>query len=223
MSWQDRSRLTRTGCFPPTRRSARSRAGSTRRCRGCRSSARTATPIRDGSPTTRPSATPTELLLAPDHYLFRMLYSQGVPLEALGVAAARGRARADPREAWRLFAGTSTCSAARRRRCGSTMCSPRCSGSTTRSMQRPPTTITTRIDAALATDGVPSARAVRALQHRGARDHREPDRRPRSPPAIRASGWTGPRDHRLPARSGGRSRARGVCRQRCARFAELTG
>jgi hypothetical protein len=41
----------------------------------------------------------------PDHYLFRMLYSQGVPLERLGVprrdAADR---RADPREAWRLFA-----------------------------------------------------------------------------------------------------------------------
>src|SRR3954471_19347585 len=28
---------------------------------------------------------PTELLLAPDHYLYRMLYSQGVPLDALGV------------------------------------------------------------------------------------------------------------------------------------------
>ena len=42
----------------------------------------------------------TDLLLVPDHYLFRMLYSQGVPLEALGV----GNLDADPREAWRLFA-----------------------------------------------------------------------------------------------------------------------
>jgi glucuronate isomerase len=42
----------------------------------------------------------TELLLTPDHYLFRMLYSQGVPLEALGV----GGSDADPREAWRLLA-----------------------------------------------------------------------------------------------------------------------
>ncbi len=41
------------------------------------------------------------LLLAPDHYVFRMLYSQGVALEALGV----GNPSADPREAWRLFAG----------------------------------------------------------------------------------------------------------------------
>ena len=46
----------------------------------------------------------TELLLAPDHYLYRMLYSQGVPLERLGVASRQGPASADPREAWRLFA-----------------------------------------------------------------------------------------------------------------------
>ncbi len=42
----------------------------------------------------------TELLLHPDHYLFRMLYSQGVPLEALGI----GTSGADPREAWRILA-----------------------------------------------------------------------------------------------------------------------
>jgi glucuronate isomerase len=42
----------------------------------------------------------TELLLHPDHYVLRMLYSQGVPLEALGIR----NADADPRESWRLFA-----------------------------------------------------------------------------------------------------------------------
>ncbi len=42
----------------------------------------------------------TELLLHPDHYVFRMLYSQGVSLEALGI----GNPDADPRESWRLFA-----------------------------------------------------------------------------------------------------------------------
>jgi glucuronate isomerase len=47
---------------------------------------------------------PAELLLAPDHYLYRMLYSQGVPLEALGVPSRAGPSPADPREAWRLFA-----------------------------------------------------------------------------------------------------------------------
>ena len=46
----------------------------------------------------------TGLLLAPDHYLFRMLYSQGVSLEALGVASRSGPAKVEPREAWRLFA-----------------------------------------------------------------------------------------------------------------------
>lgn len=47
----------------------------------------------------------TELLLAPDHYLYRMLYSQGIGLEALGVPSKAGPSAADPREAWRLFAG----------------------------------------------------------------------------------------------------------------------
>ncbi len=47
---------------------------------------------------------PTELLLAPDHYLFRMLYSQGVPLEDLGVASRSGPGSVDPQTAWRTFA-----------------------------------------------------------------------------------------------------------------------
>jgi glucuronate isomerase len=54
--------------------------------------------------TNDPWTNATELLLAPDHYLFRMLYSQGVPLEALGVPDRSGESSADPREAWRLFA-----------------------------------------------------------------------------------------------------------------------
>lgn len=41
-----------------------------------------------------------ELLLHPDHYVFRMLYSQGVPLADLGI----GNPAADPRTSWRLFA-----------------------------------------------------------------------------------------------------------------------
>ncbi|MEZ5743607.1 MAG: glucuronate isomerase [Sphingomonadaceae bacterium] len=50
--------------------------------------------------TDAPFGNATELLLHPDHYLFRMLYSQGVSLEALGI----GNPDADPRESWRLFA-----------------------------------------------------------------------------------------------------------------------
>ena len=51
-----------------------------------------------------PFGNATELLLAPDHYLFRMLYSQGIDLSRLGVASRHGASDADPREAWRLFA-----------------------------------------------------------------------------------------------------------------------
>ena len=41
-----------------------------------------------------------ELLLVPDHYVFRMLYSQGVALESLGI----GNPDFDPRAAWRILA-----------------------------------------------------------------------------------------------------------------------
>lgn len=51
-----------------------------------------------------PFENPTSLLLSPDHYLYRMLYSQGVPLETLGVPDKRGAASTDPRSAWRVFA-----------------------------------------------------------------------------------------------------------------------
>lgn len=46
----------------------------------------------------------TELLIAPDHYLFRMLYSQGISLDALCVPRRDGAANGDPRAAWRRFA-----------------------------------------------------------------------------------------------------------------------
>lgn len=50
----------------------------------------------------RPFADPAELLIIPDHYLFRMLYSQGIPMEALGVGVPA--AERNPREIFRLFA-----------------------------------------------------------------------------------------------------------------------
>lgn len=52
-----------------------------------------------------PFTNAADLLLTPDHYLFRMLFSQGVALEDLGVPRADGsRPRSDPRERWRTFA-----------------------------------------------------------------------------------------------------------------------
>jgi len=52
----------------------------------------------------KPFTNATELLLAPDHYLFRMLYSQGVSLQDLGVSSRHEQSKAEPRAAWRLFA-----------------------------------------------------------------------------------------------------------------------
>ncbi|MBN1430903.1 MAG: glucuronate isomerase [Anaerolineae bacterium] len=49
--------------------------------------------------------TPAELLLIPDHYIFRMLYSQGIPLESLGVPRVDGgEVETDHRKIWQLFA-----------------------------------------------------------------------------------------------------------------------
>ncbi len=53
-----------------------------------------------------PFPDPARLLIVPDHYVLRLLYSAGVPLERLGVAPRDGAAAAspDPRAIWRLLA-----------------------------------------------------------------------------------------------------------------------
>lgn len=52
-----------------------------------------------------PFADPAALLVTPDHYVFRMLYSQGVSLEALGIPRVDGAPVArDPRKIWHLLA-----------------------------------------------------------------------------------------------------------------------
>lgn len=52
-----------------------------------------------------PFSNAADLLLKPDHYLFRMLYSQGIPLEQVGLYP-KGYTgpRVSPREAWRVLA-----------------------------------------------------------------------------------------------------------------------
>ena len=48
---------------------------------------------------------PSETLIQPDHYVFRMLYSQGISLQALGIHRVDGGGPvAEPRAAWRLLA-----------------------------------------------------------------------------------------------------------------------
>lgn len=52
-----------------------------------------------------PFPDPAQLLIVPDHYIFRMLFSQGIRLQDLGVPTADGSAvEADGRKIWRLFA-----------------------------------------------------------------------------------------------------------------------
>ena len=48
---------------------------------------------------------PVDLLILPDHYVVRMLYSQGIPLESIGVPRLDGRpVEKDHRKIWKIFA-----------------------------------------------------------------------------------------------------------------------
>ena len=52
----------------------------------------------------KPFPNPTELFLIPDHYLFRMLFSQGIKLEDLGIPTIDGsKVETDPRKIWKIF------------------------------------------------------------------------------------------------------------------------
>ncbi len=52
-----------------------------------------------------PFPEPTSLLIMPDHYIFRMLYSQRIPLEDLGIPTVDGTpVESDPRKIWQVFA-----------------------------------------------------------------------------------------------------------------------
>ena len=58
--------------------------------------------------------TPADLFIIPDHYVFRMLYSQGVALEDLGVPTRDGTpVETDQRASGSASPSTSTCFAAR--------------------------------------------------------------------------------------------------------------
>ena len=56
----------------------------------------------------QPFPNPAALLIQPDHYIYRMLYSQGVSLDRLGIpeqGESPGSAQSpEPREVWRIFA-----------------------------------------------------------------------------------------------------------------------
>ncbi|GJQ62601.1 MAG: uronate isomerase [Melioribacteraceae bacterium] len=53
----------------------------------------------------KPFPNPAELFISPDHYVYRMLYSQGIDLEDLDIPQRGGvRSGKDPREVWQIFA-----------------------------------------------------------------------------------------------------------------------
>ncbi|MEP6508355.1 MAG: glucuronate isomerase [Gemmatimonadales bacterium] len=54
--------------------------------------------------TNEPFSEPASLLILPDHYILRMLYSQGISLESLGVPACDGtEVETNPRAIWEIF------------------------------------------------------------------------------------------------------------------------
>ena len=53
----------------------------------------------------KPFLNPAELFIIPDHYIFRMFYSQGIALESLGIPTIDGsEVEKDPRKIWQIFA-----------------------------------------------------------------------------------------------------------------------
>jgi len=52
-----------------------------------------------------PFPEPTSLIITPDHYIFRMLFSQGIAMEDLGIPTVDGTSvESDPRKIWQTFA-----------------------------------------------------------------------------------------------------------------------
>ena len=70
-------------------------------CELCPSLVPTGIPMRHGLRRTSPSPIRPRLFVQPDHYILRMLYSQGVSLEDLEIGQ---RALKNPRKVWRIFA-----------------------------------------------------------------------------------------------------------------------
>jgi hypothetical protein len=140
----------------------------------------------------------TELLLAPDHYLYRMLYSQGVPLERRSASEQGGPSQADPREAWRLFAEPLPPVPRHAFAHVARPCLRRSVRHRRGARARDRRPLLLRPDhEALATPAFRPARAVRAVQHRASRHHRRAARGPRPPRGdpplgLGAGGWSRP-------------------------------
>ena len=136
------------------------------------------------------------LLLWPDHYLLRLLYSAGVTLESIGLAPQRRqRRRGRNRPAQDLAALspiTITSSAARPAAPGWTTPSWKCSAWTAAFGPRRRRLLLRRHQREAGAAGLPAPRLVRALQYRGDRHHRTFRWiELKHHEAIAASGWKG--------------------------------
>ncbi len=169
----------------------------------------------------RPFDSPATELVTKDHYILRMLYSQGVPLETLGVEPLDGSPAATDGQA--DLAGTgrraTPSSTARRRNSGSITRSGRSSAWRNRSGAKNADAVYDEISARLTKEDIPAARALRALRHRVPGDDR---RRPRSTGVARAAppiGLGRTRRAHLPPRRRGRPRQVRLPRPRSLRSA----
>ena len=191
---QSHCNCTKTGCFPPTPAARGDRAAPvSRSARTCRSSARTATPIRSGSPGNAPftqrdrAAARARPLPVPD-----ALQPGRRSRRARRRLAPRPVARRSARRVAPVRGATFTCSAARRRALWLNYVFAKVFGLEVRLDADTADHYFDAIGEKLAQDGVPAARAVRALQHRGARDDRVAGRHARCIIARSASsGWSG--------------------------------
>ena len=213
--WNDgRADRGRSAVSSRGRRTRRSPAASMLRSRTCRSSARTATPIPRWYALDEPFPDPAQLLIVPDHYIFRMLFSQGVQARGsrradAGRHAGRDRRPEDLAALRRKLSSLSRhADAALVRLCAVRPVRHRRAADG----QRRPTRITTRSPRCFKTD----AYRPRALFERfnieviatteGALDDLQ---LAQHDPRQRLEG---PRRHRLSPRRGGRSGFRGLCR-----------
>ena len=163
---------------------------------------------------TSPFPIPPTLFVKPDHYVTRMLYSQGVTLEALGIPRKDGKpVETDPRQVWRrfaehyhLFRGTPTRAWLDHAFATLFGFDERLSAKNADALFRPHR-------GAPGDARVPAARALRALQHRGDRDDRKPARRSALAQDDPRQRLERPRPHGLSARPRRRSGIRRLCRK----------
>ncbi len=157
----------------------------------------------------KPFPNPAALFIQPDHYIFRMLYSQGISLESLGIPQVDGketcrsaRGVADFREELLPVSRHAYTAVDRLFVCGELWVEgPPVGGKRGRIL---------RGDCEEAADaGVPAARTVRSVQHRGAFHNRRRVRFAGVSPGDQSLRMEGPGAADVPAGCGGR---RGVHR-----------